>query len=49
MAARPAKPSEAPGQAAPAFVNETDLALGRFGGKVLFATDGEKENDSRIY
>lgn len=35
--------------AAPEFTEETDLALGRFGGQIVFATDGtsyeEKEEE----
>jgi hypothetical protein len=35
-----ARPVAAQASGAPEFVNETDLALKRFGAKVVFATDG---------
>lgn len=38
--------------AAPEFTEETDLALGRFGGQIVFATDGtslyEEEEEGQM-
>lgn len=40
MADRPVV--QAGAAAAPDFTEETDLALARFGGRIVFATDGTK-------
>lgn len=47
MATRPAPQQFGSGAGAvPDFTQETDLALGRFGGTIIFATDGKKPLDA---